>query len=74
MRELAVAIQNENKNVNAIETIHSIKKAGFKNVFVQWSNWVMLQMVISALALVAARVRRSSMEGRNMSSPSKIMK
>ena len=41
MRELAVAIQNENKNVNAIETIHSIKKAGFKNVFVQWydENW-----------------------------------
>lgn len=41
MRELAVAIQNENKNVNAIETIYSIKKAGFKNVFVQWydENW-----------------------------------
>ena len=41
MRELAVAIQNENKKVSAIETIKSIKNAGFKNVFVQWydENW-----------------------------------
>lgn len=41
MRELAVAIQNENEKVNVIETINSIKNAGFKNVFVQWydENW-----------------------------------
>lgn len=41
MRELAVAIQNENENVNAIQTIEAIKNAGFKNVFVQWydKNW-----------------------------------
>lgn len=36
MRELAVAIQNENQNVNVIETIHTVKNAGFKNVFIQW--------------------------------------
>ena len=36
MRELAVAIQNENENVSIIETINSIKNANFKNVFVQW--------------------------------------
>ena len=35
MRGLAVAIQNENKKVSVIETIKSIKNAGFKNVFVQ---------------------------------------
>ena len=41
MRELAVVIQNENKKVSVIETIKSIKNAGFKNVFVQWydENW-----------------------------------
>jgi len=41
MRELAVAIQNENENVNIIQTIESIKKMEFKNVFVQWydENW-----------------------------------
>lgn len=41
MRELAVAIQNENEKVSAIETIKSIKNANFKNVFVQWydENW-----------------------------------
>ena len=41
MRELAVAIQNENENVNIIQTIESVKNAGFKNVFVQWydKNW-----------------------------------
>ena len=41
MRELAVAIQNENEKVNIIETIYSIKNANFKNVFVQWydENW-----------------------------------
>ena len=36
MRELAVAIQNENEKVSIIETINSINNAGFKNVFVQW--------------------------------------
>lgn len=36
MRELAIAIQNENEKVNIVETINSIKNAGFKNVFVQW--------------------------------------
>lgn len=36
MRELAVVIQNDNQEVNAIQTIESVKKAGFKNVFVQW--------------------------------------
>lgn len=41
MRELAIAIQNENKNVSIIETIESINNAGFKNVFVQWydNDW-----------------------------------
>lgn len=36
MKELAIAIQNENKKVSVIETIKSIHNAGFKNVFVQW--------------------------------------
>lgn len=41
MKELAVAIQNENEKVSIIETINSINNAGFKNVFVQWydENW-----------------------------------
>lgn len=41
MRELAVAIQNENEKVSIIETIDSIKNANFKNVFIQWydENW-----------------------------------
>lgn len=41
MKELAVAIQNENEKVSIIETIKSIKNVGFKNVFVQWfdENW-----------------------------------
>ncbi len=41
MRELAVAIQNENDEVSIIETINSINNAKFKNVFVQWydDNW-----------------------------------
>lgn len=38
MRELAVAIQNDNEKVSIIETINAIKNAGFKNVFVQWYN------------------------------------
>lgn len=36
MRELAVCIQNSNKNVSVIDTINSVKSAGFKNVFIQW--------------------------------------
>lgn len=36
MRELAVVVSNDNKNTNPIETINAIKKAGFKNVFIQW--------------------------------------
>ena len=36
MRELAVAVQYENKKVSVIETIDAIKKANFKNVFIQW--------------------------------------
>lgn len=45
MRELAVAIQNENKNVSIFQTIDSVKNAGFKNVFVQWynENWTTTQ-------------------------------
>lgn len=38
MIELAVAIQNENEKVNVIQTINSIQKAGFKNVFIQWMD------------------------------------
>lgn len=36
MKELAVCISNANKNVSVVETINSIKNAGFKNVFIQW--------------------------------------
>lgn len=36
VRDIAVAVQYDNKNVSVIDTIHSIKKAGFKNVFLQW--------------------------------------
>ncbi len=36
MRDLAVAIQNSNKNVTGLQTIDAIKNAGFKNVFIQW--------------------------------------
>ena len=38
MREIAVCIQNDNQNVTPIETIDAIKKAGFRNVFIQWYN------------------------------------
>lgn len=45
MRELAIAVQNENQKVSIIDTINAIKKAGFKNVFVQWydENWEVSQ-------------------------------
>lgn len=36
MKELAVAVQYENKTVSVLETIDAIKDAGFKNVFIQW--------------------------------------
>ena len=38
MREIAVVVSNDNKDVSVIETINAIEKAGFKNVFVQWYN------------------------------------
>ena len=38
MRSLAVVVNNENENVSIIETIDAIKKAGFKDVFIQWYN------------------------------------
>lgn len=37
-REIAVVVNNDNKNVSAIETIDAIQNAGFKNVFIQWYN------------------------------------
>lgn len=37
-REVAVVVSNDNKEVNAIETINAIQNAGFKNVFIQWYN------------------------------------
>ena len=37
-REIAVVVSNANQNVTAIDTINAIKKAGFKNVFIQWYN------------------------------------
>lgn len=36
MREIAVAIQNENEKVDIKQTINSINNAGFRNVFIQW--------------------------------------
>lgn len=38
MKKIAVVIHNNNENVTVIETIDAIKKAGFKDVFVQWYN------------------------------------
>lgn len=38
MREIAVCIQNDNKEVTPIQTIDAIQKAGFQNVFIQWYN------------------------------------
>ena len=38
MNDVAVVVSNHNEKVNAIETIDAIKKAGFKNVFIQWYN------------------------------------
>ena len=36
MRDLVIVATNRNDNVTPIETIDAIKKAGFKNVFIQW--------------------------------------
>ena len=36
MQEIAVVVHNSNENVTVLETINSIKNAGFKNVFIQW--------------------------------------
>lgn len=38
MREIAVVISNNNENTSPLTTIDAIKKAGFKNVFIQWYN------------------------------------
>lgn len=35
-KNLAIVVQNDNKNVTVFETIDAIKKAGFQNVFIQW--------------------------------------
>jgi sugar phosphate isomerase/epimerase len=35
---IAVVVSNDNVGVTAYETIDAIKKAGFKNVFIQWYN------------------------------------
>ena len=45
MREIAVVVHNSNETVSVVETINSIKKAGFKNVFVQWydEDWEISQ-------------------------------
>lgn len=31
-RELAVVVNNDNKNVSVVETVNAIKEVGFKNV------------------------------------------
>ena len=36
MRDIAVVVSNDNENVTPFETIDAIKKAGFKDVFIQW--------------------------------------
>ena len=46
MKELAVVVQYENKEVTVKETIDAINEANFKNVFVQWydnKEWNMTQ-------------------------------
>lgn len=45
MKELAVVISNDNKEVTPIETINAIKEAGFKNAFIQWydNEWTCSQ-------------------------------
>ncbi len=36
MKELAVAVSNDNEKVTVTETITAISKSGFKNIFIQW--------------------------------------
>ena len=36
MKDLAVVVSNDNKNVTPYETIDAIAASGFKNVFIQW--------------------------------------
>lgn len=36
MRNIAVAIQNDNEKVTLVQTIEAIKKAGYQEVFIQW--------------------------------------
>ena len=36
MRDLIVVVSNHNEEVSPFETVDAIKKAGFKNVFIQW--------------------------------------
>ena len=45
MKELAIGIRYNKKKENVVETIYSIKNAGFNNVFVQWydENWKISQ-------------------------------
>lgn len=38
MSKLAIVVNNKNQTVDVIETMNSIKKVGFKNVFIQWYN------------------------------------
>jgi len=38
MRDIAIVVNNHNEGVTSFETIDAIKKAGFKNVFIQWYN------------------------------------
>jgi len=41
MRDIVVAVQNDNKEVNVIQTIQAIAQSGYNNVFIQWydKNW-----------------------------------
>ena len=43
--ETAVVVSNYNKNGNVYETVDAIKKAGFKNVFIEWydKDWEISQ-------------------------------
>lgn len=47
MREICQCINNQNKGVSIIDTIKSIKNAGYKKVFVQWydRDWEVSQQV-----------------------------
>ena len=38
LRELAVVVNNRNKEINPKDMIDSIKNAGFNNIFLQWFN------------------------------------